>query len=168
MTRRYSKWQMEVWTEWWVSPIKKFYDCIKYRFRGMGRRKDTCAQWRETGRVYTVHKPLWLWELLTGPCRSNGLSIWKSFALQMIKTSIPTRHRLSVLRVSKILAEEAISNAACFSESTFVFLLTMISQKRLAPLFWDEIIFLICNWSCEIILVCKASGSSISKLWLDC
>lgn len=44
----------------------------------------------------------------------------------------------------------------------------MISQKRLAPPFGDEMIFLLCNWSCEIILVRKASGNSISKLQLDC
>lgn len=50
----------------------------------------------------------------------------------------------------------------------FVFLLTLISQKCLAPLFGDEIIFLVCGWSCEITLASDASGSSISKSLLDC
>lgn len=37
---------------------------------------------------------------------------------RLSKPSIPTRQSLLVLRVSKILAEEAINNVACFSEST--------------------------------------------------
>lgn len=40
----------------------------------------------------------------------------ESHLLYRSKTVSPTRQSLLVLRVSKILAEEAINNGACFSE----------------------------------------------------
>lgn len=148
-----------------AKPHQIFWFC-KIQIQRKGEEGYICGG-RDSGWVYIVYKHC-CGSHRPGPSRSSGLSIWKSAAVQMIKTSILERPRLLVPRVSKILAEEAINQVACLSGSTFVFLWAMISQKRLAPLFWDEIIFLICNWGCEIILVCEASGSSVSKLRLDC
>lgn len=69
------------------------------------------------------------------PSGNSGLSICKSSALQVRTTRTPIGQSLLLVTASKILAEEAMNNGACFPGSTCVFLLTMISQKCLAPLF---------------------------------
>lgn len=93
---------------------------------------------------------------------------WKGPALPISKTSIPLDDGGCWCWDSARFSWGSHQCCSLLCRKDLVFLLTLISQKCLAPLFGDEIIFLVCSWSCEITLASDASGSSISKSLLDC